>query len=125
MVCICYEIQIESPKGKNIADPYNWKIGGHGIAAFCMERVPDVNAWRPNGEWHAFHFTCKGARWKDGKEVTPSKATVWWNGIKVHDNATIRKANGGVKVGGTAEGLKLQEHGQDVRFRNVWVKEQK
>ena len=36
-----YEIQIESPKGKDIADPYNWKIGPHGIAAFCMDRVPD------------------------------------------------------------------------------------
>jgi len=118
-----YEIQIESPKGKNIKDPYNWKIGGHGIGAFCMERVPDVNAWRPNGHWQSFHFECTGARWKDGKEVTPAKATVWWNGIKVHDNATIRKANGGVKVGGTAEGLKLQEHGQDVRFKNVWVLE--
>jgi hypothetical protein len=118
-----YEIQIESPKGKNIQDPYNWKIGGHGIGAFCMERVPDVNCWRPNGEWHSFHFIFKGARYKDGKEVTPAKATVWWNGVKVHPDAVIRKANGGVKVGGTPEGLKLQEHGQDVRYRNIWIKE--
>ena len=61
-----YEIQIESPKGKNVADPYNWKIGPHGIGAFCMERVPDVNAWRPNGEWHSFHFIFKAARWDGG-----------------------------------------------------------
>ena len=53
-----YEIQIESPKGKDIADPYNWKIGPHGIAAFCMDRVPDRNAWR--AQWSvaclSFHF---------------------------------------------------------------------
>ncbi|MDP6717767.1 MAG: DUF1080 domain-containing protein, partial [Pirellulaceae bacterium] len=42
-----YELQIESPKGKDANDPYSWKIGPHGIGAFCMERVPDVNAWRP------------------------------------------------------------------------------
>ena len=48
-----YEVQIESPKGNNTKDPYNWKIGPHGIAAFCMERVPDKNAWRANGEWHS------------------------------------------------------------------------
>ena len=35
-----YEIQIESPKGKNIEDPYNWKIGPHGIAAFAWTVCP-------------------------------------------------------------------------------------
>ena len=116
-----YEIQIESPKGKNVDDPYNWKIGPHGIAAFCMDRVPDANAWRPNGEWHAFHFVFKAARYEDDKLVEDARATVWWNGIKVHDNAVIRKANGGEKVGPSPQGLKLQEHGQDVRFRNIWI----
>jgi len=120
-----YEIQIESPKGKNTSDPYNWKIGPHGIAAFCMERVPDVNAWRPNGEWQAFHFIFTAARWDGEKCLEPAHATVWWNGVKVHDNVPIKKANGGVKVGPSDEGLKLQEHGQDVRFRNIWISERK
>jgi hypothetical protein len=119
-----YELQIESPKGKDIKDPYNWKIGPHGIGAFCMERVPDVNAWRPNGEWHSFHFVFKAARWDGNKPIKPARATVWWNGLKVHDNVPIKHANGGVKVGPSAEGLKLQEHGQDVRFRNVWILDQ-
>lgn len=119
-----YELQIESPKGKNIADPYNWKIGPHGIGAFCMDRVPDVNAWRPNGEWHSYHFSFKAARWDGDKLVEPAHATVWWNGVKVHNNVKIKHANGGIKVGPAAGGLKLQEHGQDVRFRNVWVRAQ-
>jgi hypothetical protein len=104
-----YEIQIESPKGKDIADPYNWKIGPHGIAAFCMDRVPDYNAWRPNGQWHAFHFIFKDAKWDGDKKIANARATVWWNGIKV------TSAPGG---------LKLQEHGQDVRYRNVWIIDQ-
>jgi len=119
-----YEIQIESPKGKNIEDPYNWKIGGHGIAAFCMDRVPDRNAWRPNGQWHAFHFIFKDAKWEGGKKIANARATVWWNGIKVHENAEIQKANGGIKVTSAPGGLKLQEHGQDVRYRNVWMIDQ-
>jgi hypothetical protein len=118
-----YELQIESPKGKNIADPYNWKIGGHGIGAFCMEHVPNENAWRPNGEWHAFHFIFTAARWEGETCLDPARATVWWNGIKVHDNVAIKKANGGVNVSPSSEGLKLQEHGQDVRFRNIWMLE--
>ncbi len=119
-----YEIQIESPKGKNIEDPYNWKIGPHGIAAFCMDRVPDRNAWRPNGQWHAFHFVFKDAKWEGDKKVANARATVWWNGIKVHDDAEVKKANGGIKVTSAPGGLKLQEHGQDVRYRNVWIVDQ-
>ena len=116
-----YELQIESPKGKDAKDPYGWKIGPHGIGAFCMERVPDTNAWRPNGQWQAFHFIFKAARWDGDQLVEPARATVWWNGLKVHDNVPIKHANGGEKVGPSAEGLKLQEHGQDVRFRNIWI----
>lgn len=119
-----YEIQIESPKGKNAKDPYNWKIGPHGIGAFCMDRVPDHNAWRDPGKWHSFHFIFKAARWeKDGKMDAPARATVWWNGIKIHDDIEVNKANGGIKITPEPGGLKLQEHGQDVRYRNVWIKE--
>jgi hypothetical protein len=115
---------LNHPRGKDIEDPYNWKIGGHGIAAFCMDRVPDRNAWRPNGQWHAFHFVFKDAKWEGDKKVANARATVWWNGIKVHDNAEIQKANGGIKVTSAPGGLKLQEHGQDVRYRNVWIIDQ-
>lgn len=118
-----YEIQIESPRGKDALDPFNWKIGPHGIGAFCMERVPDTNVWRANGEWHSYHITFKAARWDGEKMTEPARATVWWNGVKVHDNVQIQKVNGGIKLDPTPGGFKLQEHGQDVRFRNVWVRE--
>ncbi|MEM9110479.1 MAG: DUF1080 domain-containing protein [Planctomycetota bacterium] len=119
-----YEIQIESPKGKNAKDPYNWKIGPHGIAAFCMERVPDHNAWRDPGTWQSYHIKFTAAKWdKDGKKLADARATVWWNGVIVHNDVEIKKANGGIKVTPEPGGLKLQEHGQDVRYRNVWIKE--
>ena len=118
-----HEIQIESPKTQqDIKDPFNWKIGNHGIGAFCSERVPDQNAWRPNGQWHAFHFFFKAGKWDGEKLLEPARATVWWNGLKVHDDVPVKKANGGVKNGPTDEGLKLQEHGQEVHYRNIWIK---
>lgn len=121
-----FEIQIESPKAKkDIADPYNWKIDPHGIGAFCMEHVPSTNAWRPNGEWQSFHFIFKAGEWDGDKMVEPARATVWWNGVKVHDNVPLKHANGGEKIGPSPEGLKLQEHGQDVRFRNIWIVDQR
>ena len=119
-----YELQIESPKGKDADDPKNWKIGPHGIGAFCMERVPDVNAWRDNGQWQSFHFEFKAARWDGDKALEPARATVWWNGVKIHDNVPIKHVNGGIPLSPDAGGLKLQEHGQDVRFRNIWILDQ-
>jgi hypothetical protein len=118
-----HELQIESPKGKNIKDPYSWKIGPHGIGAVCMEHVPKGNAWRPNGQWHSFHFIFKAAEWQGEKIKTPARLTLWWNGIMVHDNVPVKHANGGVKNDPSDQPLKLQEHGQDVRFRNIWIKE--
>ncbi|MEM9347960.1 MAG: DUF1080 domain-containing protein [Planctomycetota bacterium] len=120
-----YEIQIESPKGKkNIENPRAWKIGPHGIAAFCMERVPDHNVWRDPGTWQSYHIKFTAAKWdKDGNKLEDARATVWWNGVIVHNDVPIKKANGGIKVTPEPGGLKLQEHGQDVRYRNVWIKE--
>jgi len=117
-----HELQIESPKGADIEDPFNWSIGRHGIGAVCMEHEPKGNAWRPNGEWHSFHFVFTSARWEGEKLVEPAHLTLWWNGLKVHDNVLVKHANGGVQNGPSAEGLKLQEHGLDVRFRNIWIK---
>jgi hypothetical protein len=118
-----YEIQIESPKGDDVLDPYNWKIGKHGIGAFCLERVPDYNVWRPNGEWHSFHFNFRAARYKGDRLVENARATVWWNGVKIHDDVPIKKAipRTGIRLGAAPGGIKLQEHGKDVRFRNIWI----
>ncbi len=118
-----HELQIESPKSKiDIEDPFNWKIDPHGIGAICMEHVPSQNAWRPNGQWQSFHFIFTAGKWDGEKLVEPARVTVWWNGLKVHDNVPVEKANGGVKNGPSDEGIKLQEHGQDVRYRNIWIK---
>lgn len=118
-----YEIQIESPKGEDVDDPYNWEIGKHGIGAFCLDRVPDYNVWRPNGEWHAFHFIFRAARYEGDKLVENARATVWWNGVKIHDNASIKRVDprAGIPLGPAPGGIKLQEHGKDVRFRNIWI----
>jgi len=119
-----YEIQIESPKGEDALDPYNWKIGPHGIGAFCLDRVPDHNVWRPNGEWHAFHFIFNAARYEGDRLIEHARATVWWNGVKVHDDAVVKKVipRAGIEAGPAPGGIKLQHNGRsDVRFRNIWI----
>lgn len=119
-----HELQIESPKNKrDIKNPRKWKIDNHGIGAFCMEYKPKHNAWRDPGNWQSYHIKFKAARWdKDGKKLADARATVWWNGVLIHDDVVLNYAKGGIAVGPEPAGLKLQEHGQDVRFRNIWIK---
>ena len=54
-------------------------------------------------------------------------ATVRHNGVVIHENVELTKAttSAPVKEGAEAGPLYLQDHGNPVRFRNVWVVEKK
>ena len=77
---------------------------------------PLVNASRKPGEWQTYDIICirekKGA---DGKVIQPGSITVLHNGIVTHFS---------VQEGGrqSAGGLQLQDHGNPVRYRNIWAR---
>lgn len=116
-----YEIQILStPLGAPITDP-------HAMGSIVNEYAPSANPGRPNGKWQSYDVEFRAARWKGGKQVEPARMTVWWNGVKVHDDravtgvATGLQNTSGEPVDSTRQGLKLQAETGDVRFRNVWM----
>jgi hypothetical protein len=113
-----YEIQV--------LDSYNNPTYPNGQAsAFYGHAVPLVNASRKPGEWQSydivFHAPGKGA---DGK-VQPGSFTVLHNGVLVQDHvpipgeSTTAAAFSGVAPKGP---LLLQDHGNPVRYRNVWLR---
>jgi hypothetical protein len=77
----------------------------------------------------------RAARFKDGKLAEKARVTLFFNGIKVHNNVEIQQVWGGANSGidggndggrGITDvpgGLKLQAEGHDVRYRNIWIKE--
>jgi hypothetical protein len=76
--------------------------------------------------WQTYDADFTMARFDDeGKKVKPAVATVRLNGVIVHDKYEIPKYNGG---GGLADESKpgpifLQDHGNPVHFRNIWIVE--
>jgi hypothetical protein len=117
-----YEVQILSAAlGAPITDP-------HAMGSIVNEHAPASNPGRANGRWQAYDIEFRQARWKDGKPVEPARMTVWWNGVKVHDNRAVTGAATGLRntsgepVDSTRQGLKLQHETGDVRFRNIWMK---
>jgi hypothetical protein len=80
-------------------------------SAFYGQYPPRVNASRKPGEWQVYDLVIERAR----QEGSPRKQrmSVWHNGVLVHENVEFD--------GNQKEGLLgLQDHGNPMRFRNVW-----
>ncbi len=87
---------------------------------------PAANALRPPGQFQEIDITYRRPIYKDGQCLDPGYATVYCNGVLVQDRAQLEGGTGHMrrtKPGPLGEGpLKLQDHGNPVRFRNIWYK---
>ncbi|MBN1588033.1 MAG: DUF1080 domain-containing protein [Pirellulales bacterium] len=117
-----YEVQIlDSCKNETYFD------GQAG--AIYKQSPPMVNACRRPGQWQTFDIIFRAPRFaKDGAVVRPAAMTVLHNGVLIQNHFEL--------TGGTcwdqppeyephAERLplRLQYHGDPVRFRNIWLRE--
>lgn len=116
-----YEIQILDSY-KNLTYP-------DGQAAAIYGQFPPlVNAARPPGRWQSYDVVFIAPRFKaDGSLESPARATVFHNGVLVHhDRALIGpmkfRGIGEYKAHGPKGPIVLQDHGDLVRFRNIWVR---
>lgn len=113
-----YEIQV--------LDSYNnptYKFGGCG--AIYGVKDPDRNAIIPPEQWNTYDITFRAPRFdKEGKLVENPRITVFHNGIKIHDNVEIKVpvTTSGIGDPQSPTGpILLQDHGDAVRFRNIWI----
>lgn len=107
----------------------------HGMGAVINETESPYAAYNGLQTWNAYDIMFRAARFKDGKLVEKAMLTMFFNGKKVHENVQISKVWGGPNSGvdggnengfgitDSAQGLKLQCEGHDVRYRNIWIKE--
>jgi hypothetical protein len=90
--------------------------------------APLVNMCAPPGQWQTYDITFHGPRFDaDGKEVNVAVATVVHNGVVIQQDLAIPGPTGGaidddVKAPG---GIMLQDHGNLVQYRNIWLVELK
>jgi hypothetical protein len=88
---------------------------------------PLANALRPPGQFQAFDIVFRRPIYKDGKPLDPGYVTVFENGVLVQDHTMLEGGTGHMarsKPGPLPEAgpLKLQDHGNPVRYRNIWYR---
>lgn len=113
-----YEIQV--------LDSYQNPTYPNGQAsAFYGHSAPLVNASRKPGEWQTYDIVFRAPKpMADGK-VQPGSFTVFHNGMLVQDHIPIPgAATTSAKFTGVAPTgpIMLQDHGNPVRYRNIWLR---
>ncbi len=100
-------------------------------AAIYGQYPPLVNASRPPGQWQSYDIIFTAPSFKaDGSLDSPAYVTMFHNGVVVHNHAAVIGAMAYRKVGkysqhGAKGPIALQDHGNPIRFRNIWVRELK
>ena|GEM_PF-91268 len=111
-----YELQVLDSFGRS------GEMGDCG--AIYGVATPDVQPYRRAGTWSTYDIEFRAPRFDDAGEKTESaRVTAWLNGRKIHEDVEV--------PGPTAASwrrdefpmgpLMLQDHGNAVRYRNVWV----
>jgi hypothetical protein len=116
-----YEVQV--------LDNFQNRTYSNGQAgSIYKQTIPLVNACRKPGEWQTYDILYTAPHFNaDSVLVAPARVTVIQNGVVVQLNTEIKGETEYIglpkyKAHGKAP-LKLQDHGDLVSYRNIWIRE--
>jgi hypothetical protein len=114
-----YEVQMLDSFG---LDGKNNECGGIYTIA-----EPKVNMCFPPLAWQTYDIDYTAAEYSGGKKTKNARVTVKHNGVTIHDDVELTHATTAspLKEGPEPGPVYLQDHGNPVRYRNIWVVEKK
>jgi hypothetical protein len=98
-------------------------------AAIYGQNPPMVNACRPAGRWQSYDISFLRPLFdENGKCIRKARITVFHNGVVVHNNLEIEGTTSHkikARYGSPHEKghIGLQDHGNPMCFRNIWIRE--
>jgi len=113
-----YEVQV--------LDSYGLEGKDNECGGIYSVAQPLVNMCAPPTQWQTYDITFRAPRFDGaGNRISYPTLTVVHNGVKVHEKTEVRGPTT-ASLGGKAadpEGIYLQDHGNPVQYRNIWLVE--
>ncbi|MCI0499920.1 MAG: DUF1080 domain-containing protein [Planctomycetales bacterium] len=96
-------------------------------AAIYGQKPPLVNVCRKPGQWQTYDIIFHAPKFDGQTVVRPATITVLHNGVLVQDHweiqgTTLHKTPARYEPHAGTLPLRLQDHGNPVRFRNIWIR---
>jgi len=117
-----YELQV--------LDSYENKTYADGSAGAIYGQYPPlVNVCLPPGQWQTYDIVYTAPRFDDqGKLLSPARETVFLNGVLIQNNVQLTGPTSWLErapyqAHPEKQPISLQDHGNPVRYRNIWVRE--
>lgn len=111
-----YEVQV--------LDSYGLESQDNDCGGIYKVAKPLVNACKAPTVWQAYDIDFHPPVFEGGKKVKPAQITVLHNGQVIHKDVVINIDNTVAGLGGdpsTPGPLHLQDHGDPVEYRNIWM----
>jgi 3-keto-disaccharide hydrolase/uncharacterized protein DUF3471 len=117
-----YEVQV--------LDSFGNKTYADGSAGSIYGQYPPLaNASLPAGKWQVYDIIYTAPRFSEsGKLLSPVRLTVLHNGVLIQNNVELTGPSSWLERAPyqphpEKQPLSLQDHGNPVRFRNIWVRQ--
>lgn len=112
-----YEVQI--------LDSFGLPGVNNECGALYKSIPPAVNMCLPPLEWQTYDIDFRQPVFDDqGRKTANARISVWHNGVLIHDDIEIpNKTGAGKPEGPELLPIKIQDHGNPVLFRNIWLVE--
>ena len=113
-----------------VLDSFGLKGMDNECGGIYTKTAPTVNMCYPPLTWQTYDIDFTAARFENGVKKSNAMVSVNHNGVVIHDKVEVDGSTGGGRKEVPADNIQsgplyLQDHGNPVTFRNVWVVEKK
>lgn len=116
-----YELQV--------LDSFGLKGVDNECGGIYKNASPSVNMCLPALQWQTYDIDFQAVKLNNGQKTGNAVVTVKHNGVTIHDKLELKGATpGGPKSKGETDDvgpLFMQNHGNPVMYRNIWIVEKK
>lgn len=105
-----------------ILDSFGLEGKDNECGGIYQNAKPLVNMCLPPLTWQTYDVEFTGAKFDaEGNVTEPARCSIKHNGVVIHDELKLTPTPGGGQKDQKPGALYLQDHGDPVRFRNIWI----